>query len=152
MTVKKSCCYYVDFVLPSSSKSVLLLYSVQTELALHYVELNFGCMRTKQPQLIYSYSMDVFNKASDAMLLLTKGQGSTEAAGAAGPSAGNVLCHTGPPLGRGSLLWSASPTSARRRTTASGEAHVTSTGTHVHKLTSIQSRVLQKCKEKVRNL
>ena len=121
-------------------------------LKLTYPTFNFGFMQTKQPQLIYSYSMDLFNKASNTMLLLTKGQGSTEAGGASGPSAGNVLCHKGPPLGRGSFLWSASPTSAHQRTTASGEANVTSTSTHVHQLTSIQSCVLQKCKEKVRNL
>lgn len=80
-------------------------------------------------QLIYNYSLDLFNSEQHNYItpttVLTMGQGSTEAGEASCPSVSNALCHKGPPLGRGLLLWLASPTSAHQRTTASREEKVT---------------------------
>lgn len=77
----------------------------------------------QQTQMVdwLSCTVDCCKSIYMLLLLLTKGRGSTEAVAASCPSAGSVWCHKGRPLGRGWLLWSASPISSHQRTTAPGQ-------------------------------
>lgn len=114
VTMRTSCYYYLDFVLPSCSCKSVYYCSICSK-ALNKRKLYNGFMQ--KYRVLFKSSVNIIL----SLPLLTKGQGSTEAGEASCPSVSNVLCHKGPPLGRGSLPWSTSPTWAHQRTTASRE-------------------------------